>query len=272
MARSVNAQIAVDLYKKLSKQYGYTPVTAWKGIARLLLTCDVWVGKWKKFHGVVVYRESNDLRLSRTGNPNACLKRAGELTRYLANELGIAPEALCGEIGLYWRERTVKRDQPHNLVGHAFRSIVATILEEFGGPELSVEEEVSPHKLFPGYEFHTRSKNPKIDVVVKKGDKAVALLSTRWRFRHDRVDVIDEALAYSSAAHRQNCRIYAVVGEFAPNRLYKILSHCPPEHPHPAIAAAVHFAPRLVTEGLGENGRVAHLRGLDWLIDESAKW
>jgi len=100
------------------------------------------------------------------------------------------------------------------------------------------------------------------------------LISSRWRFRHDRVDVVEEAMAYAPAArrHNPNCRLYASVGEFAPNRLDKILTNCPPLQPHGALAAGVHFAPQLITRGLGENGRMMHLKSLEWLIGESFTW
>jgi hypothetical protein len=139
---------------------------------------------------------------------------------------------------------------------------------------VSYSEEVDPHEEFPGFEFRTRSKKPKLDIVAHKGAKTVALMSTRWRFRHDRVDVVEEALAYATPAHRHNpnCKLYAVTGEFAPNRLDKILTNCPPAHAHPALAAAIHFAPALIRDGLGENGRLQHLKGLDWLIGETYHW
>ena len=78
----------------------------------------------------------------------------------------------------------------------------------------------------------------------------------------------------STAARRHNpgCLFYASVSEFAPNRLDKVLSNCPPTQPHGALTAAVHFAPQLITVGLGENGRMAQLRSLDWLIGETFSW
>jgi hypothetical protein len=99
------------------------------------------------------------------------------------------------------------------------------------------------------------------------------VISVRWRFRHDRVDVVEEALAYGTAARRANpnCALYALVGEFAPNRLEKILSNCPPRK-NPPLDACIHFAPELLSEGLGENGRLHELKSLTWLADESFNW
>jgi len=50
------------------------------------------------------------------------------------------------------------------------------------------------------------------------------------------------------------------------------LGTCPPENPHGALNAAVHFAPQLLTNGLKENGRVQYLRSLEWLIAETSDW
>ena len=201
------------------------------------------------------------------------LQRAEQLSAYLAEELGIPRTELCSTIGQYWRTPVVAKFQPHNLVGHSFRSLIVNALTIFGDTDIDYQEEVSPHDEFPGYHFGTRSKRAKIDIIARRGNIPVALISARWRFRHDRVDVIEEALSYAPAARRVNpsCNFYAMLGEFAPNRLEKVLSNCPP-HPNPAISAAVHFAPQLISNGLGENGRLSELRSLDWLIEQTSSW
>jgi hypothetical protein len=85
---------------------------------------------------------------------------------------------------------------------------------------------------------------------------------------------ISEALAYSTAARRHNpdCQLYASIAEFSPNRLEKILSNCAPAHPNPPLSATVHLAPDLILKGLGENGRLVHLKSLDWFADQSYGW
>jgi len=94
-------------------------------------------------------------------------------------------------------------------------------LERFGDPEIKYEEEADPHKEFPGQMFTTRSKHAKIDIVARRDNRTVALLTVRWRVRHDRLDVVDEAMAYAPAAHRHNphSQVYAVLGEFDGGRL-----------------------------------------------------
>jgi hypothetical protein len=249
--------------------------SAWKGIAKLLLTCDLWTGSgYKRFHDVVVYRDSNDFKHTKSGRANAVLDRAEQLTRYLSAQLNVTRASLCEDIGTYWRLVETRSKQPNNLVGNAFRSLVVHILERFGNRAVEYAEEVSAISEFPGFPFQTRSKKPKLDIVARINSRTVAIISARWRFRHDRVDVVDEAISYASAATRlyPNCQLYVAVGEFTPNRLDKILSNCRPQMANAAISACVHFAPKLISEGMGENGRLANLKGLDWLIQESFTW
>lgn len=276
MPRSPNAQLAVDLYNQLLQVHGFTAASAWHGIARLLLTTNVYRSGtgWQPFHNVVVYRESNDFKFNSAGTPNAVLQRAEALTLYLAAQLGVPRAGINDHIGLYWNQPIISTLQPHNLVGHAFRSLVVTILQAFGDPSIVYGEEVDPHGEFPGFQFATRSPDAKLDIVARRDGHLVALLSTRWRYRHDRVDLVDEALAYAPAARRQNhnCTLYAVIGEFAPNRLHKVLANCPPAITNAALSAAVHFAPELIWYGLQENGRTTHLRNLEWLIQQTHEW
>lgn len=273
MPRSRNAQLAIDMYEAQRAQRDWSAATAWQGIARLLLSCETWRHGWQPFHDVVVYRESNDFKMGVRG-PNVVMRRADVLTEFLAGELGVPRTALCNEIATYWRHPDITDFQPNNLAGHAFRSLTVHILETFGDKGITYSEEFSPYDEFPGQQFTTRSRDPKIDIVARRGKVTVALISSRWRFRHDRVDVVEEAMAYAPAARRHNpgCRLYASVGEFAPNRLDKVLSNCPPIQPRGALTAAVHFAPQLITDGLDENGRMVHLRSLKWLIDETFSW
>lgn len=281
MSRSPNARLAVDQFEILAERFKFTKTTAWHGIVWLLLSCDVWADGFKRLNqlrgnaglpDVVVYRERNDFKIGARG-PNLVVQRAQRLTDYIANELGIDPLSVCDHIGQYWRDPVIATMQPHNLVGHAFRSICLRTLEMFGDPEIRYDEEVDPSMEFPGHHFSTRSDDAKMDIVARRGRSTVALISVRWRFRHDRVDVVEEALAYGTAARRANaeCSLYALVGEFAPNRLEKILSNCPPRK-NPPLDACVHFAPELLRDGLGENGRLKELKSLAWLVDQTYQW
>ena len=274
--RHVNAQLAVEMFDSLQAKHHWNADEAWKGIATLLLTCQIFPAKaigWKSFHDVVVYRESNDFGEAGS-DPNAVRNRAENLSCYLASELGIPRKKLCSTIGQYWRNPSISGLQPNNLVGHAFRSLAAHFLSIYGDKGLVYDEEVNPALEYPGYAFASRSDKAKLDIVVRRKSMAVALISVRWRFRHDRVDVVDEATSYMHAArkHNQHCKFFAVVGEFSPPRLAKILSNAPPEMPKGAIDACVHFNPELLWKGLKENGRTQHLQSLAWLAEQSHSW
>ena len=267
-----NVSIALSLYDSIVKNNDWDrPEDAWKGIAKLLLSCDTWgVGEMVRFREYILYRERNDLT-----NPNTkASKDAVKLTNYLADQLGVPRINTCDFIGDYYRHDKIKYKQPHNLVGNSFRSLLVHVLNKYGDQGITYEEEVDPHKEFPGYNFGSRSKNPRIDIVARRGNNTVALISARWRYRHDRVDMIDEAHSYKPPALRlnSNAKFYAWTGEFSPSRLDKVLKNCPPQHSNGIIDAMVHFAPKLLTDGLGTNGRTHELKSLHWLIDETKQW
>jgi hypothetical protein len=283
MPRGVRAQLAVDEFLLLQEKFGWSKAEAWRGIAILLLSCDVWDGgAYQRLSSlrnhvgvpdVVVYRERNDFK-SPGGRPNATVRRAMQLSAYLASELGLDQAQLCDSIGAFYRSPVISEMQPNNIVGHAFRSICVEILKMYGDPSVTYEEEVDPYGMFPGYSFATRSKDAKLDIMGFRNGIPVALISARWRFRHDRVDVPEEMLAYGPAARRTNprCALYGLVGEFSPVRLEKILAHSPPAARNPILDATVHFAPDLISNGLSENGRLRELRSLEWLVDQTFSW
>jgi hypothetical protein len=273
MLRSPNSQLAVELYKDLQARYGWSATTAWQGIARLLLSCEVYRQGWEPFHNVVTYIDSNRFTAGKSG-PHATLRRANQLTAYLAAQLDIARQDVCQDIGLYWRQGQIRNLQPHNLVGHALRSLIIAALQLFGDASITYEEWADRCSYFSERAFAARSRRTKIDIVARRGSRIVALLIARWRVRHNRLDVFNEALTYAPALQRHNVngKIYAVLGEFDGGRLRRVLDNCPPQAPHAALSAAVHFAPELIREGLQENGTLEHLRSLDWLIGETFNW
>ena len=68
MPRSINAQLAVNLYNDLHARYHWTADNAWQGIARLLLTCEIYRVQWEPFQNVVVYIDSNRFRPGKAGH------------------------------------------------------------------------------------------------------------------------------------------------------------------------------------------------------------
>lgn len=272
MARSVNAEAAAAMYRAQIAEHGYGADEAWKPIASLLLACGRWRSAregWEVSNEAVFYQEASAMKPG-----SAAFRRGSELGDFLARELGFDRQELCSHIGLYWADPRFRLIQPHNPVGHAFRSLLVEALTMFGDPDVSYEEEVDPLKEFPGFEFPTRSNGARLDIVARRGAVTTAIISSRWRFRHDRVEVVEEALAYGTAAVRSNrhCKQYAWVGEFLPSRLDKILNHTAPNHPNPALEACVHFEPRLLTEGVKERPVDGQLRSLEWLIGQTKAW
>src|SRR5438445_6209976 len=100
MARGENAELAADMYNKFRAANNWPASDAWKGIAELLLTCEIQRGgSWVPFHNVVVYRESNDFYLDEKEQPSSAILRAEQLSAYLAKQLGCEMDDLCKRIG-----------------------------------------------------------------------------------------------------------------------------------------------------------------------------
>ncbi|MYB41198.1 MAG: hypothetical protein F4X76_03210 [Chloroflexi bacterium] len=208
---NARAELAVDLYGDLLDEHGWELDEAWLAIAMLLVTCEIWRDReWRAFYDAPVLQESNNYGLTKSGKPNAALSEAMLVKEWIAAGLNADPDGLCSELGRFFRHPDIVHLQPNNPRGHAFRSLVAETLARFGDQQLEVHEEVSPRGLFPGFDFGNRSQAARIDIVVQRGQRVVALITTRWTYRHDRVDIIDEALTYVPSARRQNneCRFF----------------------------------------------------------------
>ena len=263
----VNAESAVYQFRKEIASRSYTAEEAWKAIIQLLVTCELWAGKsWAPSHGQPVFRESNNYKLNQDGSPNKALREAQLMGNYLATQLGVPQTALCANLGLFIKSLNI---QPNNPRGHAFRSLVAEFLTMFGDPALSVAEEASPHELFPGIPFNLRSEEPRVDLTVHRGNNLVALCSVRWSYRHDRVDMLEEAVAYMSPARRINghCRFFGITAEMNPARLKKVISQTSSVVSHAAMTRLVHVHPPLATSVIGHNGALGHLMSLaDWAV------
>lgn len=270
-----NANLAVQLFRDIMTATGWGRDRAWLAIAKLLMTCDVWGnGAWRSFHDFPVLVESNKYKFIKTGAPNARMADANRVGDYLASELGISRALLCSEIAIYFKSPQVLNLQPNNIKGHGFRSLVAETLAMFGDPTLAISEEEFPHRMFPGYPFPNRSPKARIDIVARRGTMPVALLSTRWTYRHDRADMIDEAAAYIPAARgiNPNCLYYGVTAEFDVARLKKVIHVTAPVLQTAALRRLVHINPVLVTTVTGKNGELANLMSLEELCQESFSW
>jgi hypothetical protein len=267
-----NAEEAVRLLIGEMASRAYSLDDAWKAIVRLLLTCEVWRGdSWLPLHGEAVFRESNDYKVNADGKPTRALAEARLIGDYIAQQLQVSRASLCAEIGTFLRSLNV---QPNNPRGHSFRSIVAELLARFGDPGLTVEEEVDPYKVLTGVPFSYRSAKPRADFMVWRGNLLVALCSVRWSYRHDRVDMLEEAAMYMPSARRlnSNCNFFGITAEINPARLKKVVSQTAPVAKHAAMTRLVHLHPPLATSVIGHNGELVHLMDLaDWVRD-SVNW
>ena len=160
-----NAELAVEMFDDIMAANAWSLDKAWLAIAKLLMTCEVWRDTaWRNLEnmppGTPVLMESNNYKLTRTGDPNSYMRNAIDVRDYIAKELSVVPDALCNEIGLYFRHPQVSHLQPNNLRGHAFRSLIAQTISLYGDPALEIREEHDAHELFPGSPLATRSQEP----------------------------------------------------------------------------------------------------------------
>lgn len=271
-----NAELAVVLFNELVATNNWAVDQAWLAIAKLLMTCQVWEdGAWRPFGDFPVLMERNNYRPGRRGDPSRSARDAMAVGDRLVSELGLTGRAaLCSQLGIFFQHPQLHGLQPNNPRGHAFRSLVAATIAKFGDPELVIREECSPHVMFPGFRFENRSEHASIDIVALRDGIAVALISTRWTYRHDRVDLIDEARAYIPAARSVNgkCVYYGVTAEFGAARLKKVIRQTEAVQRHAALRRLVHIKAELPSVVIGNNGELSYLMSLDEMVRESFDW
>ena len=278
--RDAHANLAVDLFDQIMESQGWGLDNAWLGIATLLINCQVWMNGsgWQDFPvmpaGTPVLMERNNYKRNADGEPNQSIRDAVQVRNYLAESLGVEPENLCNELGLFFQPPEIIGLQPNNPRGHAFRSLIAHVLSKYGDSQLTVAEEQNAHQLLPGFPLGTRSANPDIDIVVHRNDLVVAIISTRWTYRHDRVDMLDEAHAYVPPARKQNprCDFYGVTAEMVTARLNKVVHESEGVAQNPIVRSLVHLHAPLATNVIGRNGSLDRLMDLTDFVLSSFNW
>ena len=102
----------------------------------------------------------------------------------------------------------------------------------------------------------------------------MALITTRWTYRHDRVDIVDEARAYMPAARslNQDCRFFGVTAEFGGSRLKKVINQTAPTMHNSAIDRLVHLNPLLPGDLIGKNGELQKMWSLEQMVQDSGNW
>ncbi len=272
---NANAELAVRLYSELLEERGWQLDRAWLAIAALLMTCEIWDdGKWRSFHDAPVLRESNEYRHTKRGAPSKALTDAVRVKERLAAELAIPKRELCPTLGQFFRRPEIARLQPNNPRGHAFRSLVAETVARFGDPALDVIEAVSPRDLFPGFDPRVHGRDTRIDIVVRRGDRPVALITTHWTYRHTRVGMLRDGEAYTPAARQlnNNCRFFGVTAEFATARLKKVISETSPMRRNATIDRLVHLNPELPGALLGRSDGLREMWSLEQMVRDSYNW
>ncbi|WP_247216025.1 hypothetical protein [Synechococcus sp. C9] len=271
---NLNANTAVQAFINdlTSNKWGLNE--AWLAVSKQLMTCEIWDElrkTWAQYYNQPVLRERNDYKLLANGSPNKALQESTLVGDYIARKLKIPRHDLCSYLGKFLKTLSI---QPQNPRGHAFRSIVAETLARYGDPQITVEEEVNPYILFPGNQFNLRSKNPRIDIVAYRDGLPVALCSTRWTYRHDRVDILEEARAYMPVAKQiyPNIHYFGITAEMNPARLKKVVDQTKPVSPSADVDCLVHLHKPLATTVVNHNGDLAHLVDLvDW-VHSSPNW
>ena len=271
---NANAELAVRLYRELLEERGWGLDRAWLAVAALLMTCDLWHGEWHAFHDAPVLRESSDYRFTLRGEPNTALFEALCVKRRLAAELAIAERDLCPAIGRFLRHPGIAEIQPNNPRGHAFRSLVAETIARFGDPALDVTEGVLPHSLFPGFDPRRHGRGSRLDIVVMRDARPVALITTQWTYRQSPVGMLRDAEAYMPPARAQNrdCRFFGVTAEFVTARLKKVIDQTAPMRRNAAIDRLVHLNSDLPGALLGRNGELRQMWSLEQLVRDSFGW
>jgi len=160
--------------------------------------------------------------------------------------------------------------QRHNIVGAAFAALVKIALQKFGvqDPQITYELEVPGAIAFPGVHIPTRSVNPSIDILVRKAGKNIGIISTKWSYRHDRVDdLTTECRAYKNAAGYTDTKLfyYIATNEFDPARSDKLIGD-------KCVDRVIHVHKELVTGVCKLNGRLANLWDLSELLEASHNW
>jgi hypothetical protein len=244
--------------------------SAWAGIYQCLLWYEVLpnpvVGHPRLPHII----DANRLTKTQNKGPSAWQRHAIGVEDYLAQEWGISPTDVGDKVDLLMKSPGYRGLQRHNILGAAFAALVKLTLQKFGSqdPHVSYELEVPGANAFPGVQIPTRSENPSIDILVRKAGKNIGIISTKWSYRHDRVDdLTTECRAYKNAATYTDTKLfyYIATNEFDPARTDKLICD-------KCVDRVIHVHKELVTGVCKLNGRLKNLWDLSDLLESSNNW
>lgn len=206
-------------------------------------------------------------------NPSIWQTRAALLSTYLLDRLGYTAEEIPLKVNLLMQHASYDGMQPHNSRGIAFAGLIKHVLEHFGSSSLTYATEVLASAIFPGVTVPGRSTTPRIDLLVKNKDIPVAVISTKWSLRHDRVnDITNECPVYKAAyeriyrQERRNRLLYFVVtNEYDPSRLKKVINDS-------CVDGVVHVHQPAVVEVCKLGAGLTDLMDLTDLVNATSTW
>jgi hypothetical protein len=244
--------------------------SAWAGIYQCLLWYEVLPNAILGHKRLPHIIDANRLTKNQSEGPSVWQRHAIKVEEYLAQHWGIPPERVGDRVNLLMRSPEYAGLQRNNVLGAAFAALVSLTLQRFGiqDPRVTYELEMPGATAFPGIQIPTRSENPSIDLLVRKAGKNIGIISTKWSYRHDRVDdLTTECRAYKNAAAYTDTKLfyYIATNEFDPARTDKLIGD-------KCVDRVIHVHKELVTGVCKLNGRLMKLWDLSDLLESSNNW
>jgi hypothetical protein len=266
---------AVHFIESADYPSGLTKSSAWLGIYQTLL--------WYEPIGHLGYKDLPHIIEADKLRPTARKKdswvkptiwqvRAEKIHTYLCKQLGDDSANVATRFDRLLKSTEYQGLQRQNTLGIAFAGLIEHVLSKFGSRGVSYATEVEAASIFPGIEVPGRSGAPRIDVLVRRNDIPLAVISAKWSVRHDRLnDITNECPVYKAAYERiyrqtrQHLLYYVVTNEFDPSRLTKMLDDT-------CVNGIVHVHKPAVVDVCGLNGRLKQLTDLEAFIDLASSW
>lgn len=250
---------AMAILCEVLAKHGNKPEKAWLGVYAALL----WYEQVGSNISVPHIIDTDKLRKEE----GVWRQRALSFESYLAQELSCPPDEVIQHVDKLMRSPGYASLQRQNPLGIAFIGIIKALLEAFGDRALTYRTEFPATELFPGIRLHGRSEAPKIDIAAFRDGRLVAIISSKWSIRHDRVgDLVAECRAYKAAAMWSwHFRYYVVTNEFDPARLAKLLGD-------ECLDGLVHVHKKAVVEVCELNSRLSSLLDLLELMELTTTW
>jgi hypothetical protein len=271
--RSDTINLAAEAFENSIYPDGLSSQTAWLGFYQTLLWYQP-VNHWG-FDALPHIIDADKFRLpkkrtvEKEGKPPQWIIRAAAVHQYLATELRCELNEVALHFDRLMSSSSFEGLQRQNTLGIAFAGLVKYALEKFSHSEAKFETEKLAKIVFPGLPLSGRSQNPAIDVFATKNDVPIAIISTKWSLRHDRLnDLTSEAPEYKAAFNRiyrqrgrADLKCFVVTNEFDPARLSKLIDDS-------GIDSVVHVRKRAIIEICKMNGRLSELVDLGDFLEQ----